>query len=449
MADTVTMPKLGFDMAEGTLVRWVKTQGEPINKGDVLAEIETDKATVEVESGFSGLVYKTLVDQGTVVPVGTPIAIIAAPDEKVAETPQASPAPVAKPAVNPAANPASNPVTEPMKASSSAEDIQTPAPVTTITTEAAFLRASPLAKKMAIEQGIDLRKLSGSGPEGRIVRKDVEAILAAAKTVAIPPVEAQNTPVTSTPTQAPLTPKVTLPPAAWAPGEIPADQTIPLARLRTTIGRRMTESKQQIPHFYVTHDYDVAELMRLRNEVNQLLPEDQKISINDFIIKAVALCLRQFPNLNTSLAGKDIIRHGHVNVGVAVSVEGGLLTIVSKDADSKPLRLISGEMRAMIARARQSKVRTDDIEGSTFSISNMGMYNVENFTAIINPPEVAILAVGAVRQTPVIVDGEIRVGTRMKATISADHRATDGAEAAQFMQLLSTYLEEPMKLLVY
>jgi len=448
MADTVTMPKLGFDMAEGTLVRWVKNQGESINKGDVLAEIETDKATVEVESGFSGLIYKTLVDQGTVVPVGKPIAIIAAPDEKVEETPQAGPgSAVEKESL---AKPES---AQAGQTPSVAEETQTPAiPATAAASEPAFLRASPLAKKMAIEQGIDLRKLIGSGPEGRIVRKDVEAILAAPKTAVIPPPVTQVASATAAPTPMPIAAgkaSVFVPPAAWAPGEIPADQTIPLARLRTAIGRRMTEAKQQIPHFYVTHDYDVAELMRLRTEINQLVPEDQKISINDFIIKAVALCLRQFPNLNTSLAGKDIIRHGHVNVGVAVSVEGGLLTIVCKDADTKPLRLISSEMRGMIGRARQSKVRTEDIEGSTFSISNMGMYNVENFTAIINPPEVAILAVGAVRQTPVIVDGEIRAGTRMKATISADHRATDGAEAAQFMQLLASYLEEPMKLLVY
>ncbi|HMD87516.1 MAG TPA: dihydrolipoamide acetyltransferase family protein, partial [Anaerolineaceae bacterium] len=409
------------------------------NKGDVLAEIETDKATVEVESGFSGFVYKTLVDQGTVVPVGTPIAIIAAPNEKVTDIPETGPSVIG----------------EAVSSSKSAEQapavtevIQTPAPVPPAI-EHTFLRASPLAKKMAIEQGIDLRSVTGSGPEGRIVRKDVEAILAVEKTSSMTPTIVQPAPVLSKQSPVAVTPGTVIPPAAWVPGEIPADQTIPLARLRTTIGRRMTESKQQIPHFYVTHDYDVAELMRLRNESNKILPEDQKISINDFIVKAVALCLRQFPNLNTSLSGKDIIRHGHVNVGVAVSVEGGLLTIVCKDADTKPLRLISNEMRAMIGRARQSKVRTEDIEGSTFSISNMGMYNVENFAAIINPPEVAILAVGAVRQTPVVVDGEIQVGTRMKATISADHRATDGAEAAQFMQFLSTFLEEPMKLLVY
>jgi pyruvate dehydrogenase E2 component (dihydrolipoamide acetyltransferase) len=438
MADTVTMPKLGFDMAEGTLVRWVKSEGDSINKGDVLAEIETDKATVEVESNFSGLVYKTLADQGTVVPVGTPIAIIAAPGEKFEETPGVGPAAtvekegMAKPGM-----------LQVGQTPSEMTVVQTLTPTPSITTEPSFIRASPLAKKMAIEQGIDLRKLRGSGPEGRIVRKDIEAILAAPKTVVVAPEAKQTAPAMTAPTPA------TVGPTVWVPGEVPPDQTIPLARLRTAIGRRMVEAKQQIPHFYVTHDYDVAELMRLRAEINQLMPDNQKISINDFIVKAVALCLRQFPNLNTSLAGKDIIRHSHVNIGVAVSVEGGLLTVVCKDADAKPLRLISSEMRAMIGRARQAKVHTEDIEGSTFSISNMGMYNVENFTAIINPPEVGILAIGAVRQTPIIVDGEIRAGTRMKATISADHRATDGAEAAQFMQLLSTFLEEPLKLVVY
>lgn len=266
MADTVTMPKLGFDMAEGTLVRWVKNQGELINKGDVLAEIETDKATVEVESSFSGLIYKTLVDQGTVVPVGTPIAIIAQPGEKVAETPEVSTASTVekKSTEEPV-------VVQAEQASSNAGVVKTSAPPTPITSEPTFLRASPLAKKMAIEQGIDLRKLQGSGPEGRIVRKDVEAILATAKTIAAQPVTDQSPAVSKTTTPAAVTP------AMWVPGEIPADETIPLTRLRTAIGRRMTESKQQIPHFYVTHDYDVAEMMRLRNEINQLMPQDQKI----------------------------------------------------------------------------------------------------------------------------------------------------------------------------
>jgi pyruvate dehydrogenase E2 component (dihydrolipoamide acetyltransferase) len=210
----------------------------------------------------------------------------------------------------------------------------------------------------------------------------------------------------------------------------------------------MTESKQQLPHFYVTHEYDMAAVMEMRKQANELLPDDQKLSVNDFIVKAVALALRQFPNINASLVGAEIVRHGHVNVGIAVAMENGLLTVVTKDTDRKPLRAISQEVKEMVARARTGKVRTDDIEGSTFSISNLGMFDVEHFVAIINPPEAAILAVGSVKQVPVVVDGELRVGTRMRATISADHRVTDGAEAAQFMQRLALYLEKPLGLML-
>ena len=220
------------------------------------------------------------------------------------------------------------------------------------------------------------------------------------------------------------------------------------SRLRAAIGRRMTESKQQLPHFYVTHEYDMAAVMDVRKQVNELLPDAQKLSVNDFIVKAVALALRHFPNLNASLAGNEIIRHGHVNVGVAVAVEGGLLTVVCADTDRKPLRVISQEIKDMVARARIGKVRPDDIEGSTFSISNLGMFDVEHFIAIINPPEAAILAVGSAKQVPVVVNGELKVGMRMRATISADHRVTDGAEAAQFMQRLAVYLEKPIGLLL-
>ncbi len=188
--------------------------------------------------------------------------------------------------------------------------------------------------------------------------------------------------------------------------------------------------------------------MNLRKQINGLLPDDQKISVNDLIVKAVALTLRQFPNINASLAGSEIVRHGHVNVGVAVALDSGLMTVVSKDADQKPVRLISQEIKGMVARARTGKVRTDDIEGSTFSISNLGMYDVDEFIAIINPPEAAILAVGSIKQVPVVDDGQVKVGSRFKATISADHRVTDGAEAARFMQVLAEYIENPLRLLV-
>jgi pyruvate dehydrogenase E2 component (dihydrolipoamide acetyltransferase) len=212
----------------------------------------------------------------------------------------------------------------------------------------------------------------------------------------------------------------------------------------------MTESKQQVPHFYVTHEYDMAALLELRKQANALLPEEQKISVNDFVVKAVALTLREFPNLNASLDEKNnrVVRHGQVNVGVAVAVEGGLLTVVSRDTDRKPLRQLAGEIKAMVGRARDGKVRPDDIEGSTFSVSNLGMYDVENFIAIINPPEAAILAVGAAREVPVVKNGQIVPGLRMKATIAVDHRVSDGVEAAQFMQSMAKYIEEPLRLLV-
>jgi len=428
MPETISMPKLGFDMAEGLLVRWVKLEGEAINKGDVLAEIETDKATVEVESPVSGTVARHLVEKGTSVPVATPIAIIALPGEKVEE--------VAATIVAPSATMAPTPKVEEPKSRDVVPADEVAAPVIL----SGEVKASPLARKMAIDAGLDLRGMRGSGPEGRIVKRDVEAALKAP-----PAVAASITPATPSATPAPAPVKAA---PLFVPGEVPADQHIPLDRLRTAIGRRMAESKQQVPHFYITSEYDVAELLRTRAEVNSFQPEDAKFSVNDFIIKAIALTLRQFPNLNASLGEKEIIRHGHINVGVAVAVEGGLLTVVCKDADQKPLRQISVEIKEMVARARLGKVRPDDIEGSTFSISNLGMFGVEHFAAIINPPEAAILAVGAAKQVPVVVDGGVTVGSRMKATISADHRVTDGAEAAQFMQALGTFLEHPLRLMV-
>jgi pyruvate dehydrogenase E2 component (dihydrolipoamide acetyltransferase) len=230
--------------------------------------------------------------------------------------------------------------------------------------------------------------------------------------------------------------------------EAPQDEKIKINRLRTAIGRRMVESKQQVPHFYITSSYKMEKVMELRKQLNAYLPDDQKLTVNDFILKAVALNLRQFPNINAAIKGDELVRYGHVNIGVAVAVEGGLLTIVVKDADVKPMRQISIEVRDMAARARSGKVRPEDIEGSTFSISNLGMFDVDSFLAIINPPEAAILAVGSAKEVPVVEDGQIKVGLRMSATISADHRVTDGAEAAKFMQSMAAYLEEPMRLVL-
>jgi pyruvate dehydrogenase E2 component (dihydrolipoamide acetyltransferase) len=210
----------------------------------------------------------------------------------------------------------------------------------------------------------------------------------------------------------------------------------------------MADSKTSIPHFYVTHEYKADALLDLRRQLNTIQAENEKVSVNDFIVKAVALTLRQFPNLNASLNGSSVFRHGAINIGIAVSVEGGLLTIVCREADLKPLRQISAEVKAMAAHVREGKVRSDEIEGSTFSISNMGMYDVENFAAIINPPEAGILAVGSAREVPVVENGTVKSGWRMKATISVDHRVSDGVEAAKFMQGLALYLEEPLRLLL-
>lgn len=431
MAETVTMPKLGFDMAEGTLVRWVKAEGDSVNKGDILAEIETDKATVEVESAFSGLVFRHMVDEGSVVPVGAPIAVITAPGE----TPDTGTPPAVE------TRQAAVPPVEPVATKTGATMTNVPAaPAAVSTGDSQRIKISPLARRIAREEGIPLEGLAGSGPGGRIVRKDVEGAAVGVKAVIQAPVVSEQTQKAASPVVMPL--------AAWT-SNVPEhkDEHVPLTKLRMAIARRMVESKQA-PHFYVTHEYDMAALMKLRKEVNEFLPEDQRLSVNDFIVKAVALTLRQFPNLNASFHETEIVRHGSINIGVAVALESGLLTVVSRDADVKPLRVISGEIKAMAARARTGKVKPGDIEGSTFSISNLGMFDVENFAAIINTPEAGILAVGSVRQVPVVVEGEVVAGTRMKATLSADHRVTDGAEAALFMQKLALYMEKPASLLL-
>jgi pyruvate dehydrogenase E2 component (dihydrolipoamide acetyltransferase) len=422
MSETINMPKLGFDMAEGTLVRWVKKIGEDVNKGEVLAEIETDKATVEVESSASGVLRVFLVEEGTVVPVNTPIAVVGTADEKIeaplvqkvekGEKTKGEPQPALAPNIE---------VSSPLPLSETGKIFVLPS---------SPVKASPLARKMAGEKKVDLSAIQGSGPGGRIVRRDIETALESQ----VPRLASQTT-------------SSALPSSDNSINRL-SDQALPLTKLRAAIGRRMAEAKTGIPHFYVTSEYKMDALLDLRAQFNKIVPENEKLSVNDFIIKAVALTLRQFPNLNASLNERSVVRHGQANVGVAVSVEGGLLTVVCRDADQKQLRQIAVEMKVMAARARGGKVKPDDIEGSTFSISNLGMYDVENFIAIINPPEAAILAVGSARQVAVVDGVVVKPGWRMKATISVDHRISDGAEAARFMQALAVYLEEPLRLML-
>lgn len=421
MAEIVTMPKLGFDMAEGTLVRWVIAEGEKVTKGDILAEIETDKATVEVEATASGVLLRQLVEQGTVVPVNTPIAVIGQPGEEIPSGPTTLAAEKTG-----------------AQKESPASTISTPTPPAPAQMEAPAtpqeIRSSPLARRLAREAGVDLRLITGSGPQGRITKVDVETYLASKGKL-----ESQET-------GEPLVPESPISPI-FTSG---IDRRIPLTKLRSIIGRRMVQSIQTVPHFFVTHEVDVENLMALRKEVNSILPEGEKISVNDFVVRAAALSLREFPNLNASIDEKkgEIIQFGSIHVGVAVALENGLLTIVCKNTDQKSVRQISNELRSLVDRARQGKVRSEDIEGSTFSISNLGMFDVTHFTAIINPPEAAILAIGSVTPKPVVFNGEISIRQRMNVTISVDHRVSDGAEAARFLQVLASYLEEPLRLLV-
>ena len=408
MAEIINMPKLGFDMAEGTLVRWVKKSGETVNKGEVLAEIETDKATVEVESSASGTLLRLVVEEGAVVPVGSPIAVVGLLGEKFEE-----------------------PVVQTAEGDKQKVEVNKQGVVvapglksTSISQVDSHPKVSPLARRVASEKEVDLSAIKGSGPGGRIVRRDVEKILAVGNQR-----EMESKPIVFT-------------------AIAHSDETVTMSKLRQAIGRRMADSKMSVPHFYVTHEYKMDALMDLRAQFNNIVPENEKLSINDFMIKAVALSLRQFPNLNASLNGSAVLLHGQVNVGVAVSVEGGLLTVVCRDADQKPLHQIAAEVKTMAARAREGKVKAEDIDGSTFSISNLGMYDVENFIAIINPPEAAILAIASAREVPVIENGLVKSGWRMKATISVDHRISDGAEAARFMQTLAVYLEEPLQMLI-
>lgn len=421
MAEVINMPKLGFDMREGQLINWLKQPGDTVERGDVVAEIESDKATVEVEAYVSGTILELLVEAGDWVPIGAPIAVVGEAGEsydlaalgvETAEAPAkeeaAEPAPQAQPEKTP----------EPAGVAVSGNGHGLPDGV----------RASPLARRVAEDRGIDLTRVEGSGPMGRIVRADVEEYEPAPAPAAAPAVAVGYMPVT--------------------PG--PDDEEEDLPRMRQRIGQRMVQAKQQVPHFYVTTSIDMARVMSLRTDVNERLAEqDVKVSLNDIVVKAAALALREYPNLNASFNGDTIVYHGHINVGIAVALDDGLINVVSKDADKTTLSDLAVRNRQMVLRARDGKVKPEDVEGETFAVSNLGPWDVDHFVAIINPPAAAILALGTAKKMPIArEDGTLGVGTIMKATISADHRVTDGAEAAAYLQLFKDILEDPIRLLV-
>lgn len=425
MADYIVMPKLGFDMREAELVSWLKEIGDNVEKGEIVAEIESDKATLELEAQATGVLLKKLYDEGAIVAVGDNIAIVGEEGEDVsgmngggAAAAQAEEEAVEEPAAETKA---------PAKPETPSPDGETRAPSTGDEFPGG-VKATPVARRVADEHDVDLKRVSGSGPGGRIRKADVEAYLeegpAERAPAARPAVE--PTPVTTG----------------------PETTEIETSRLRKAIARRMIESKTTVPHFYVTSAIDMDAALALRKQVNAMLPDEEKVTVNDLIVKAAALTLRDFPNLNASYNGDTIVQHNNINVGTAVAIEGGLTTVVQQNTDSSTLSKIAADHKAMIARAREGKVRPDDVQGGTFTVSNLGAFDVENFVAIINPPEAAILAVGTANKEPVVRDGEITVAAIMRATISADHRVTDGAEAARFMQMFKEYLEEPMRLLI-
>jgi pyruvate dehydrogenase E2 component (dihydrolipoamide acetyltransferase) len=421
MSSRIVMPKLSDTMEEGKILRWLKKEGDPVETGQTLAEIETDKATVEMEAYTSGVIRRLVVAEGETVKVGGLIGIIGAADEDVsallAEEP---PVPVA-------ATPHAVPRPE---ASVPRATGAIPPPTPAEPAVGRALKASPLALRMAAESGVDLKDIVGTGPQGRIVKRDIEAALGASRAASQ---VAEPSPVAGL---GPVSPDS----GGTEPMEV---QTVELSSIRRTIAKRLVQSKGPIPHFYLTVDVAVD---RLWADYQALRADESSVSLTDIVVKAAAAALRRHPEMNASFAGDHVKQYGRVHIGLAVALDDGLITPVVRDADRKPLEAIARETAVLIERARAHKLQPDDYTGATFSVSNLGMMGIEEFSAIINPPEAAILAVGSVRQTPVVDGDVVRIGRRMKLTLSVDHRVVDGATAARFLQTLTRMLENPLLL---
>ena len=422
MATNILMPALSPTMTEGNLARWLKQEGDRIKAGDVIAEIETDKATMEVEAVDEGILGRILVPAGTQgVKVNDVIAVLVEAGEAV---PAAGVAP--KAAAAPAAAPA--PVTAPVAAA--------PAPVAAPASGDRVF-ASPLARRMAAQAGVDISKIAGSGPNGRIVKADVDAALSRGPA---PVAAAAPAPLVAAPRPA-------------APVAITAPHTaVPNSSIRKVIARRLAESKATIPHFYVSTDVEIDALLKIRADLNARSPKDgpgaYKLSVNDLVIKATAVTLRRFPNVNAMWTEDAILQLHDVDISVAVSIPDGLITPIVKNADIKGLAAISNEMKDLAARAKTGKLKPEEFQGGGFSISNMGMYGVRDFAAIINPPQAGILAVSAGEQRPVVKNGALAIATVMTLTLSVDHRVIDGALAAEFLQALKRNIEDPLSLML-
>lgn len=430
----IHMPRLSDTMEEGVISTWVKKVGDEVSSGDVLVEIETDKAVMEYEAYEDGYLVKQTASEGDTVAIGEVIGIIGDSPDAVPEESGGSDAPAAE---EKAAEPEEETKgeEEPAEATSSAPaepttpagDVDGPRP-----------RTSPLARRLAKEYGLDITKVQGSGPKGRIVRADIEA--AAKEGYAAQDVPAEEKAAPSAPAKAP---------AAQSFDDARDSEELKTSNVRKVIARRLTESKQTVPHFYLRRAIDAEALKAFRAQINeQLSSTGVKISFNDLIVKACATTLKLHPAVNTSWVEDKLVQHHRVNVGVAVAVDAGLVVPVLHDTDKATLSEISTRTRDLAGKARDNKLKPQEMSGGTFSVSNLGMFGVDSFSAVINPPEAAILAVGAMRPEPTVVDGEVRVRNRISLELSVDHRAVDGAVGAAFLKDLAEILEEPMRIIL-
>jgi len=444
MVTKVHMEALSPTMEEGQLVRWLKSQGDSVSDGDILAEIETDKATMELVARGHGVLRKIFLQEGGTVPVGEVIAVIADEDEDISGI--TGPAGASLASVAEAPNEPGTPSgagegmdvapTRPSQggrdsaAEASAEKVSSAGSANEAPTgDDGRLKASPLAKRMADAAGLDLNELAGSGPGGRIVKRDVEA----AREAGAPPAAGTDRRISS----------------AEAGASDVDFEDVPLSQMRKTIAKRLVESISPVPHFFLRITVDMTRILEARKRVNQMLEEEgEKVSINDFVLRATAQALARHPEVNAQWRGDSVRRFNRVHLGVAVAVEDGLITPVVRDANRKGLAEIGREVRELAARGREKRLQTEEYTGSTFSVSNLGMFGIHEFTGVINPPEAGILAVGGVEDTAVVHGGEVVVRPVMRVTMSCDHRVVDGATGARFLQTLKGMLEEPAAMLI-
>ncbi len=459
MPINILMPALSPTMEKGNLAKWLKKEGDKVKAGDILAEIETDKATMEYEAIDEGTIAKILVPEGTAdVAVNQPIAVLAAEGEDVKAAASAAPAaapaataksppsaPPAAAAATPAPAPAAStppPAASAPRAAASASPAPASAPATN--GHAGRVFASPLARRLAKTAGIDIGRISGSGPHGRVIARDVEATKSGGVALRAPAPAAPGI----APPMAPSDDKIR---ALFEPGSY---EVVPHDNMRKIIAQRLVLAKQTIPHFYLTVTCTIDKLLAAREDINVTAPKGAdgkpayKLSVNDFVIKALALALIKVPDANVTWTNSGMLKHKHADVGVAVAIPGGLITPVIRKADTKSLGTISGEMKDFATRARARRLKPEEYQGGTSAVSNLGMYGIEEFAAVINPPHATILAIGAGEERPVVRDGKIVIATQMKATLSTDHRAVDGALGAQLMAAFKTFIENPTAMLL-